>query len=108
MEYEVEHNPEELRRLLEFIHRSRGFDFSGYKRTSLQRRLSKRMHEVDIETPAEGVDLTADNAAAYGRHLRDMVGPNIPLIATVPRPTLARHRWRPGCRPGRPPGSPLR
>jgi two-component system CheB/CheR fusion protein len=49
-------DPEELRRLLEFIHRSRGFDFSGYKRTSLQRRITKRMHEVGIETPADYQD----------------------------------------------------
>jgi two-component system CheB/CheR fusion protein len=45
-------DPGELQRLLEFIRRSRGFDFSGYKRTSLQRRLSKRMREVGVETPS--------------------------------------------------------
>jgi two-component system CheB/CheR fusion protein len=58
-------DPEELRRLLEFIHRSRGFDFSGYKRTSLQRRLTKRMHEVGIKTPAEYQDYLEVNPREY-------------------------------------------
>jgi two-component system, chemotaxis family, CheB/CheR fusion protein len=36
--------------LLEFLKRNRGFDFSGYKRTSLERRVRKRMLEVDIDS----------------------------------------------------------
>ena len=35
--------------LLEYIHRSRSFDFTGYKRSSLMRRVSKRMHMVGVE-----------------------------------------------------------
>ena len=35
--------------LLEHIRDSRGFDFTGYKRASLMRRVHKRMHEIDIE-----------------------------------------------------------
>src|SRR3954454_7792744 len=34
--------------LLEFLKTQRGFDFTGYKRTTLQRRVAKRMEEVDI------------------------------------------------------------
>jgi two-component system, chemotaxis family, CheB/CheR fusion protein len=56
VEQEIEHDPAEVRRLLEFIHRSRGFDFSGYKHASLQRRLSKRMREVEIDTPSDYQD----------------------------------------------------
>jgi two-component system CheB/CheR fusion protein len=56
VEQEIVHDPEEVRRLLEFIHRSRGFDFSGYKSASLQRRLSKRMREVEIDTPSDYQD----------------------------------------------------
>ncbi|HEY7619333.1 MAG TPA: CheR family methyltransferase [Solirubrobacteraceae bacterium] len=33
--------------LLDYLKRTRGFDFTGYKRTSLERRISKRMQEVD-------------------------------------------------------------
>ncbi|MER3476114.1 MAG: chemotaxis protein CheR, partial [Leptolyngbya sp. ERB_1_2] len=39
--------------LLDYIKRSRGFDFTGYKRASLIRRISKRMQTVKIETYSE-------------------------------------------------------
>jgi hypothetical protein len=45
---------------------------------------------ADIETPAEYVALTPESALAYGAALREGVGPNYPLIATVPRPSPAR------------------
>ncbi len=35
--------------LLEFLRDSRGFDFTGYKRASLRRRVTKRMREVGVE-----------------------------------------------------------
>ena len=38
--------------LLEFVRDSRGFDFTGYKRSSIERRVSKRMAEVGIEPGA--------------------------------------------------------
>jgi two-component system CheB/CheR fusion protein len=34
--------------LLEFVKESRGFDFTGYKRSSIQRRVTKRMGEVGV------------------------------------------------------------
>jgi two-component system CheB/CheR fusion protein len=42
-------NKEAFERLLEYLRDHRGFDFTGYKRTSLQRRISKRMQEIGIE-----------------------------------------------------------
>ncbi|HEV7862160.1 MAG TPA: peptidoglycan-binding domain-containing protein [Acidimicrobiia bacterium] len=45
---------------------------------------------ADIETGSEGVNLTAEGAAAYGAALRGLVGPSYPLIATVPRPSPKR------------------
>lgn len=39
----------ELESLLEYIKQTRGFDFSGYKRTSLSRRIKRRMQVVGIE-----------------------------------------------------------
>jgi len=47
---------------------------------------------ADIETPYEGVALTPEAAATYGQIIRDAVGPDYPLIATVPRPSPARQR----------------
>lgn len=35
--------------LLEYLKRTRGFDFTGYKRSSLMRRVHKRMQEIDLE-----------------------------------------------------------
>ena len=39
----------EFESLLAFIRDERGFDFTGYKRPSLQRRISKRMQDVGVE-----------------------------------------------------------
>src|SRR3954451_6689169 len=38
-----------LDELLEFIKSARGFDFTGYKRSTLERRIAKRMSEVGAE-----------------------------------------------------------
>lgn len=48
---------------------------------------------ADIETRAEGTNLTTAGVTAYGAHLRALVGPSYPLIATVPRPNPKR--WFP-------------
>jgi two-component system, chemotaxis family, CheB/CheR fusion protein len=40
---------ERFEALLEYLRRSRGFDFTGYKRPSLMRRVNRRMQLVEIE-----------------------------------------------------------
>src|SRR3954468_20013581 len=45
-----------LERLLEHLRRNRGFDFTGYKRASLARRITKRMEDIGIPSYAEHVD----------------------------------------------------
>jgi two-component system, chemotaxis family, CheB/CheR fusion protein len=40
----------DLEVLLDYLRRSRGFDFTGYKRTSLNRRIEKRMQAVGADT----------------------------------------------------------
>jgi two-component system CheB/CheR fusion protein len=42
--------------LLEYLKRNRGFDFTGYKRPSLMRRIRKRMQSVGVEEFAEYMD----------------------------------------------------
>ncbi|HEX2929096.1 MAG TPA: CheR family methyltransferase [Candidatus Binatia bacterium] len=42
--------------LLEYLRQSRGFDFTGYKRPSLLRRVEKRMQAVEIENVVDYVD----------------------------------------------------
>jgi two-component system CheB/CheR fusion protein len=39
----------DLEPLLDYLRRARGFDFSAYKRTTLRRRIEKRMGQLDIE-----------------------------------------------------------
>jgi two-component system CheB/CheR fusion protein len=57
----VVEDAEGLRRLLEFVHRARGFDFTGYKKTSLRRRLAKRMEDVGVESYGEYQDYLEAN-----------------------------------------------
>src|SRR5206468_3764879 len=38
-----------LEELLEYLRHTRGFDFSGYKRGTLGRRIAKRMHALDVD-----------------------------------------------------------
>jgi two-component system, chemotaxis family, CheB/CheR fusion protein len=46
----IEDGGDGLEPLLEFIRENRGFDFTGYKRPTLRRRIAKRMEAVDLET----------------------------------------------------------
>src|SRR3954464_6123298 len=39
----------EFEQLLEFLPDERGFDFTGYKRPSLMRRITKRMQEANLD-----------------------------------------------------------
>ncbi len=50
-----ENNPE-FEALLEYLRRARGFDFGGYKRTSLMRRVARRMQAVGIERYTDYTD----------------------------------------------------
>ena len=43
-------NDRDLEVLLDYLRRSRGFDFTGYKRTSLRRRIDKRMQDVGVDS----------------------------------------------------------
>jgi two-component system CheB/CheR fusion protein len=52
-------DPGDLDALLEYVKRAREFDFTGYKRPTLIRRVSKRMSEVGCETYADYEDYLA-------------------------------------------------
>jgi two-component system CheB/CheR fusion protein len=45
-----------LNALLEFVKTSRGFDFTGYKRSSIQRRVAKRMNDVGVDSYEDYID----------------------------------------------------
>jgi two-component system CheB/CheR fusion protein len=42
--------------LLDYLKRSRGFDFTGYKRSSLRRRMAKRMQQQQIDSCGDYLD----------------------------------------------------
>src|ERR671915_1774031 len=55
----------DIEALLDYLKRSRGFDFTGYKRTSLTRRIKKRMQTVQIESYADYRDYLEANEAEF-------------------------------------------
>ncbi|WP_181775157.1 CheR family methyltransferase [Amycolatopsis pittospori] len=113
---EIDHGGE-LETLLCFIRDSRGFDFTGYKRTSLARRIQKRMQTVKIAGYAEYRDYLEINAEEFlelfntilinvtsffrdpeaWTFLQTTVVPE--LVANVP-PTEEIRIWSAGCSSG--------
>jgi two-component system, chemotaxis family, CheB/CheR fusion protein len=55
-----------LEDLLIFIRDARGFDFTGYKRSSLARRIRKRMHEVGATDYVDYQDQLESSAEEFG------------------------------------------
>ncbi|MGX6447101.1 CheR family methyltransferase [Patulibacter sp. S7RM1-6] len=107
----------ELEALLRFLRDRRGFDFTGYKRPTLQRRILKRMTEVGAEDheayqdlleadPREFIELFNTiliNVTGFfrdpdaWRHLAEEVVPR--LVADVPEDRAIRV-WSAGCASG--------
>jgi two-component system CheB/CheR fusion protein len=103
--------------LLEYLRRSRGFDFTGYKRGSLMRRITKRMLEVNVREfpdyidylevhPEEFIQLFNTiliNVTAFFRdppswdHLRQEI---IPRILAAKRGSDPIRIWSAGCASG--------
>jgi two-component system, chemotaxis family, CheB/CheR fusion protein len=107
----------ELEALLEYLRDQRGFDYSGYKRPTLGRRINRRMDEVSVESYSEYVNfLEANprefvalfntiliNVTSFFRdpetwdHLREEVLPE--LIESIPEEEPIRV-WSAGCASG--------
>lgn len=62
--------------LLAYLKRSRGFDFSGYKRPSLMRRVSKRVEAVGVESYADYLDYLQVRPEEFA-HLFDTILINV-------------------------------
>ena len=58
-------NDADLEELLYFVRDSRGFDFTGYKRSSLTRRIRKRMADVGIDGYLDYRDLLETSAEEF-------------------------------------------
>ncbi len=65
-----------LESLLVFIRDARGFDFTGYKRSSLTRRIRKRMHEAGVAEYTDYRDRLESDAAEFG-HLFNTILINV-------------------------------
>ncbi len=65
-----------LEDLLAFIRDARGFDFTGYKRSSLARRIRKRMHEAGSADYVDYRDRLESNTEEFG-HLFNMILINV-------------------------------
>ncbi|HEX9030928.1 MAG TPA: CheR family methyltransferase, partial [Streptosporangiaceae bacterium] len=66
----------DLEDLLVFIREARGFDFTGYKRTSMARRISKRMHEAGATNYRDYKDMLESSAEEFG-HLFNTILINV-------------------------------
>jgi two-component system CheB/CheR fusion protein len=103
--------------LLEYLKRSRGFDFTGYKRASLTRRIHKRMQMVGVKTYPEFVQLLEQSPAEF-EHLCNTVLINVtaffrdgvpwdalakeivPRLVSAKRPDEPFRVWSAGCASG--------
>jgi two-component system CheB/CheR fusion protein len=112
----TELNPD-LENLLEYIKRNRGFDFSGYKRASLTRRIRKRMQSIGVESysdyldylevhPDEFVELFNTILINVTTFFRDpqaweyIASGIIPQIIASKQATTAVRVWSAGCASG--------
>ena len=105
-----------LENVLEFIRTNRGFDFTGYKRPSLQRRISKRMQTIGVEGyenylvhlethPEEFVELFNTILINVTSFFRDPEAWEYVAREIVPRVIERAHHdeirvWVPGCASG--------
>jgi len=106
-----------LETLLEYLKRIRGFDFTGYKRPSLMRRVQKRMQEVGAQTFDDYRDYLEVHTDEFAR-LFDTILINvtsffrdpqaweylgkeiIPQILADKKPTDSVRVWSAGCATG--------
>src|SRR3954454_6528085 len=65
MARDTDSKTEQLKELLDYLKRSRGFDFSGYKKTTLSRRIEKRMAVVDVESYSQYQDYLEVNPREF-------------------------------------------
>src|SRR5436305_7660326 len=106
--------------LLEFVNETRGFDFTGYKRSSIQRRVAKRMSEVGVERYEDYIDFLQlhpeefaqlfntllINVTAFFRDPQTwefMAEEIIPQLVAARRPGSPLRVWCPGCASGEEP-----
>ncbi len=108
---------EAFERLLIYLRDHRGFDFTGYKRSSLQRRIGKRMQELgigDYETYLDMLEVTPEefgrlfnsiliNVSSFFRDppvWKYIAEQQIPALLEQKRPDELVRAWSAGCATG--------
>lgn len=76
---------ESFETLLGYLRDARGFDFTGYKRTSLARRVRHRMDQAGFETYEAYLDELQANADEFGA-LFNTILINVTAISVTPKP----------------------
>src|SRR4051794_9640370 len=97
-----------LETLLEFLKRSRGFDFTGYKRTSLERRLRRRMDSVGCQTFGDYLDYLEVHPDEYGQLFDTLLINVTEFFRDPPAWEHLREEVLPGLLAGKPPEEPVR
>jgi two-component system CheB/CheR fusion protein len=108
---------QEFEALIEYLKANRGFDFSGYKRSSLQRRVGKRMQALQTERYSDYLDYLEVHPEEFGQLFNtilinvtgffrdtaawDFLAANvIPSLMAEKRPTDSFRVWSAGCASG--------
>src|SRR3954447_3542558 len=97
-----------LETLLEFLKRSRGFDFTGYKRTSLERRLRRRMDSVGCQTFGDYLDYLEVHPDEYGQLFDTLLINVTEFFRDPPAWEHLREEVLPELLAGKPPEEPVR
>ncbi|HEY1320562.1 MAG TPA: CheR family methyltransferase [Streptosporangiaceae bacterium] len=107
----------DLAALLEYLHERRNFDFRGYKRASLTRRIRKRMQNVEIDDYQRYIEVLEANPGEFAELfntilinvtslVRDrdawdtLAGTIIPAIMDAKPPEELARIWSAGCASG--------
>jgi two-component system CheB/CheR fusion protein len=103
--------------LLSYLKESRGFDFTGYKRTSLMRRVRRRMSQIGIEDFGEYIDLLQVNSEEFAALFNTILinvtaffrdpdawefirGEVVPMLLAERGPEAPIRIWSAGCASG--------
>jgi two-component system CheB/CheR fusion protein len=105
----VDDRDPQFEELLEFLRDERGFDFTGYKRPSLMRRIGKRMQETSFGADyAAYREYLADNPAEF-KHLFDTILINVTsFFRDAPTWDYVAHEIVPRIVAARAPNDPVR
>lgn len=106
-----------LEAVLDYVRQERGFDFTGYKRPTLGRRVAKRMHAVGVSDHGDYLDFLEVHADEFPalfdallinvtRFLRDpapwryLRETTIPALVAARAPDARIRVWSAGCASG--------